>query len=434
MVDKMTNQNTSTGKGSKEIDLVFVGPVPKELQCPFHGGPFNEPVVGPCGHTFCSSCVQTDEDGDEYQECPICTEIIRGPLHPNHLASAMVSKLEIRCVTQPALCSEVFSLGHLAAHTQTCLAYKPEPMDSPRRPYTKNALTRKRTSSKLANISWQIDFSELKLLHRIGIGSFGEVFKASFRGSYVAVKRTLAKGDNEAERIDMFHRELNFLKETRHPNVVLFIGACLKRSNLCIVTEYMADGSLRDRLNSDRKREVPYDWALTFRWALEIATGLAYLHGQNVVHRDIKSNNLLLLENTLKVADFGLARMATNVNSQAGNWAWMAPEMLRCERSYTKKVDVYSFGVVLAEIISRTEAEEIPRSNEMGLSFSEFRNMVPASTPDGLFHLVEACCSMKPESRPSFTQIVRKLSTMSLSSRTIGEYSDPVARRRRSHH
>ena len=114
------------------------------------------------------------------------------------------------------------------------------------------------SSPSIGKVTWEIDFSELKLLYRIGIGAFGEVFKATFRGTYVAVKRILAKGNNERERIDSFSKELKYLKyvtnecednltkflscrAVRHPNVILFVGACLQRENMCIVVRRYAN-------------------------------------------------------------------------------------------------------------------------------------------------------------------------------------------------
>jgi len=312
---------------SCEDDLDFVSPLAEEVKCPFHGGILQDPVIGPCGHSFCKTCLQmpaTLNENDIF-ECPLCLEPLSEPFYPNNFAIAVISKLLVRCHLRPD-CGAIIHLGELAIHKSICNAEQDNKL-SPRKVFKQPSLHRMEIPKMMGQkVPWEIDFRELKLLYRIGIGAFGEVFKATFRGTYVAVKRVLAVGKNEQERFESFSKELNYMKAVRHPNVILFVGACLQRSNMCIVIEYMEGGSLREQVDNIYKEKGPIPWNTFIRWCIDAATGLAYLHGQNMIHRDVKSNNLLIADGKLKVADFGLARMADHTDkSQAGNWAWMAP-------------------------------------------------------------------------------------------------------------
>ncbi|MCI33783.1 serine/threonine-protein kinase HT1-like, partial [Trifolium medium] len=130
-------------------------------------------------------------------------------------------------------------------------------------------------------------------------------------------------------------------------------GACKKPPVFCIITEYMAGGSLRKYLQQQGPHSVPLK--LVLELALDIARGMQYLHSQGILHRDLKSENLLLDEEMcVKVADFGISCLESQAGSAkgfTGTYRWMAPEMIR-EKRHTKKVDVYSFAIVLWELIT----------------------------------------------------------------------------------
>lgn len=132
-----------------------------------------------------------------------------------------------------------------------------------------------------------------------------------------------------------------------------FIGACKKPPVFCIITEYLAGGSLRKFLH----QQVPYSLPLNLvlKLALDIAHGMAYLHAQGILHRDLKSENLLLDEDMcVKVADFGISCLESQCGSAkgfTGTYRWMAPEMIK-EKHHTKKVDIYSFGIILWELFT----------------------------------------------------------------------------------
>lgn len=132
-----------------------------------------------------------------------------------------------------------------------------------------------------------------------------------------------------------------------------FVGACKKPPVFCIITEYLAGGSLRKYLHQQEPNSLPLN--LVLKLALDIAHGMLYLHSQGILHRDLKSENLLLGEDMcVKVADFGISCLESQCGSAkgfTGTYRWMAPEMIK-EKHHTRKVDVYSFGIVLWELLT----------------------------------------------------------------------------------
>jgi serine/threonine protein kinase len=136
-------------------------------------------------------------------------------------------------------------------------------------------------------------------------------------------------------------------------SMLQFVAACKKPPVFCIITEFMAGGSLRKYLHQQEPHSVPLN--LVLKLALDIARGMSYLHSQGILHRDLKSENILLGEDmSVKVADFGISCLESQCGSGkgfTGTYRWMAPEMIK-EEHHTRKVDVYSFGIVMWEILT----------------------------------------------------------------------------------
>jgi len=185
--------------------------------------------------------------------------------------------------------------------------------------------------------SFQFSMDEVKLLAPIGTGSYGEVYKAMVRGKVVAVKKLHVR-NLKAEQVDAFCKEASLMCQLNHENVVQFIGAVTEPSNLCIITQYCARGSLADLLLDP---SVEMDFVRKLKFACDAACGMLYLHGSNpiILHRDLKSDNLLVSADwTVKVADFGLTRFLSEKKAmtQVGTPMWMAPEIIMGKK-YTEK-------------------------------------------------------------------------------------------------
>jgi len=258
--------------------------------------------------------------------------------------------------------------------------------------------------------AWKVNFEDLVFEKEIGRGAFGAVFKGSYFGTDVAIKKVFELEDDPDAMIYL-EREVNVLKGMRHPNIVQFIGICNdKEAGLHIVTEFVKSGDLRRFLKRD---DVAMGWRLRIKIAMDIAAAMAYVHSRNIIHRDLKSKNLLVDESwRVKVCDFGLARTTANrPMTLCGTDDWMAPEVI-LGMQYNQKADVFSFGIVLCEIITRKKISlELQRSpmDAFGMDVGKFKQLIPEDCPLDFAVLALECCAYDAEDRPSFKDIIAKL-------------------------
>eukprot|EP01087_Luapelamoeba_hula_P008577 TRINITY_DN2153_c2_g1_i1.p1 TRINITY_DN2153_c2_g1~~TRINITY_DN2153_c2_g1_i1.p1 ORF type:complete len:747 (+),score=124.57 TRINITY_DN2153_c2_g1_i1:301-2541(+) len=290
-------------------------------------------------------------------------------------------------------------------------------------PPPSNPAPRRRSSYNSSNVAgspvavvvspydWEIPFNELELNQRVGAGTFGEVYKGDWNGQDVAVKRVMLPMEAMDEGlITDFKNEIVLMSNLRHPHIVLFMGACLQPPDLCIITEWCDKGSLYGLLRS--KDELPFESIL--RMALQTATGLAYLHSKNVLHRDLKSLNLLVdAYNNIKIADFGLSKtkeVGAQLKTYAGTPNWMAPEILRTEL-YTEKADIFSYGMVLWEMLTKRVPHENMRGTDIRRSVgrSGMRPALPEGCPRKFATLITDCWAQNPKKRPSAQEVVYRL-------------------------
>ncbi|XP_042970197.1 LEAF RUST 10 DISEASE-RESISTANCE LOCUS RECEPTOR-LIKE PROTEIN KINASE-like 1.3 [Carya illinoinensis] len=199
----------------------------------------------------------------------------------------------------------------------------------------------------------------------LGDGGFGKVYYGKLRdGRVVAVKRLY---ENNFKRVEQFKTEVAILTRLRHQNLVTLYGCTSKRSQeLLLVYEYIPNGTVADHLHGNRSNSSLLTWPIRLSIAIESAGALAYLHASDVIHRDVKTNNILLDENfRVKVADFGLSRLfptdVTHISTAPqGTPGYVDPEYYQCYQ-LTDKSDVFSFGVVLIELISSLPAVDTNR-------------------------------------------------------------------------
>ncbi|XP_066384132.1 serine/threonine-protein kinase EDR1-like isoform X1 [Miscanthus floridulus] len=262
----------------------------------------------------------------------------------------------------------------------------------------------------------EIPWEDLVIGERIGLGSYGEVYRADWNGTEVAVKKFLDQ-DFYGDALDEFRSEVRIMRRLRHPNIVLFMGAVTRPPNLSIVSEYLPRGSLYKILHRpncliDEKRRI--------KMALDVAKGMNCLHTSvpTIVHRDLKSPNLLVDNNwNVKVCDFGLSRLKHGTflssKSTAGTPEWMAPEVLRNEQS-NEKCDVYSFGVILWELATlRMPWSGMNPMQVVGaVGFQDRRLDIPKEVDPLVARIIFECWQKDPNLRPSFAQLTSALKTV----------------------
>ncbi|KAK4422227.1 putative serine/threonine-protein kinase SIS8 [Sesamum alatum] len=245
--------------------------------------------------------------------------------------------------------------------------------------------------SGVAEILWE----DLQIGERIGIGSYGEVYRGEWNGTEVAVKKFMNQ-DISGDALTQFKCEIEIMLRLRHPNVVLFMGAVTRPPNMSILTEFLPRGSLykllhRPNIQIDEKRRI--------KMALDVAKGMNYLHTSHpiIVHRDLKTPNLLVDKNwVVKVCDFGMSRLQHHTflssKSTAGTAEWMAPEVLRNEPS-NEKSDVYSFGVILWELATlRVPWTEMNSMQVVGAVGFQGRHLdIPATVDPLVAEIISDC-------------------------------------------
>uniref|UniRef100_A0AAY4DNX9 non-specific serine/threonine protein kinase n=1 Tax=Denticeps clupeoides TaxID=299321 RepID=A0AAY4DNX9_9TELE len=262
---------------------------------------------------------------------------------------------------------------------------------------------------------WEVHPTEVTRIKRIGAGSFGTVYKGKWHGD-VAIK-ILKVTDPTPEQLQAFKNEMQVLRKTRHVNILLFMGFMTK-PNFAIITQWCEGSSLYRHLHVT---ETKFDTMRRTDVARQTAQGMDYLHAKNIIHRDMKSNNIFLHEGwTVKIGDFGLATVKSRwsgsqqVEQPSGSILWMAPEVIRMQDSnpYTFQSDVYGYGVVLFELMSGT----LPYSNinnrdqiifMVGRGYmSPDLSKLYANCPKSMKRLIIDCLKFKREERPLFPQIL----------------------------
>ncbi|ELP92316.1 protein serine/threonine kinase, putative [Entamoeba invadens IP1] len=212
--------------------------------------------------------------------------------------------------------------------------------------------------------STRIDYNELIEEKKLGEGSFGVVYKGTFRGNTVAIKK-MKEFKNEESSIVEFEKEVNMLDKFRSENIVHFYGAVFIPNHICMVTEFAEYGSLQDLIKHKKSDEISNK--IRVKMLLDAGKGILYLHENGILHRDIKPDNILVFSLELnqqvnaKLTDFGSSRninmMMTNMTftKGIGTPVYMAPEVLRQDK-YTKSADIYSFAITMYECLRWKEA------------------------------------------------------------------------------
>jgi len=272
----------------------------------------------------------------------------------------------------------------------------------------------------------QVDRHELTWQESAGTGITAEVFKGDWRGKQVAIKQI----NYTTRRYSQLKQEVAFLRETgviakiSHDNLVKFYGLSFEAQPYLLITEFCHGGTCYDLLHEQEGMELVISQQL--KMCVDVACAMEYLHAfrPQIIHRDLKSLNLLLFALVLttrdipivKVSDFGLAKIKDKddwgkMTVEAGTFHWMAPEV--ATGNYNEKADIYSFAMVLFEFICQEipfedlEPIDVLKSTSNGARPD--MEAVPPNTPQELVDLMQQCWQHKPNDRPTFEYIMQVL-------------------------
>jgi len=266
----------------------------------------------------------------------------------------------------------------------------------------------------------------------VGDGSFGTVYRGLYRGQDVAVK--VLKNQDEwmqsTKHMEDFQREVGIMERLKHPCIVRFIGGIHKPGDLAIVTEFCPLGNLSDFLKKHQGSLSP-ECKLRVKFALDCARGMAYLHGCNVIHRDLKPKNILVVspeadsEVCCKISDFGSVKVLTpggsgssaEMTQGVGSVKWMAPEVMQ-HHSYGRSCDIFSFSIILYEAVCGIrpyihEDRTFWQSQEIAkFIVSGQRLPLPKHCSSIISRMIRDCWQQDPNKRPEFDDLVPVLEVL----------------------
>ncbi|KAL4678102.1 hypothetical protein H8959_020776, partial [Pygathrix nigripes] len=235
--------------------------------------------------------------------------------------------------------------------------------------------------------TWEVPFEEISELQWLGSGAQGAVFLGKFRAEEVAIKKV-----REQNETDIKH-----LRKLKHPNIIAFKGVCTQAPCYCIIMEYCAHGQLYEVLRAGRKITP----RLLVDWSTGIASGMNYLHLHKIIHRDLKSPNVLVTHTDAVKKFLILVRLRNSVT-----------KVPRCHLpAQSHGWRQRSFGVVLWELLTG----EIPYKDVdssaiiWGVGSNSLHLPVPSTCPDGFKILMKQTWQSKPRNRPSFRQTLMHL-------------------------
>ncbi|XP_031406704.1 receptor-like serine/threonine-protein kinase At1g78530 isoform X2 [Punica granatum] len=273
----------------------------------------------------------------------------------------------------------------------------------------------------------------LKLSNKdvIGSGGYGTVYKLVINESMAFAVKRLNKGSSDRDR--GFERELETMGDIKHRNIVTLHGYCTAPRHNLLIYDLMPNGSLDAVLHRKSMNKKLLDWPARYKIAVGAARGISYLHDDcipHIIHRDIKSSNILLDQNmNARVSDFGLATLMepdkTHVSTfVAGTFGYLAPEYFDTGRA-TAKGDVYSFGVVLLELLTGkkpmdetfleegtklvTWVKSVVEDKREEYVLDSSLECCPVDEINNMFGIALMCLEPEPSRRPTMAEVVKML-------------------------
>ncbi|KAF0893156.1 hypothetical protein E2562_023186 [Oryza meyeriana var. granulata] len=325
---------------------------------------------GPKCHTFAVNNVNSREFGFSPRSPVKMMDGLKSPPHPLPLPPA------------PAACSPL---------PPSPTAYSPHPL-SP-------------TTCLQSESQWK----KGKLL---GSGTFGQVYLGfnSENGQFCAIKEVQVISDDphSKERLKQLNQEIDMLRQLSHPNIVQYYGSEMTDDALSIYLEYVSGGSIHKLL----REYGPFKEPVIRNYTGQILSGLAYLHGRNTVHRDIKGANILVGPNgEVKLADFGMAKHISSfaeIRSFKGSPYWMAPEVIMNGRGYNLPVDIWSLGCTIIEMATARPPWHQYEGVAAIFKIANSKDIpeIPDSFSEEGKSFLQLCLKRDPASRSTATQLM----------------------------
>uniref|UniRef100_A0A452QS94 non-specific serine/threonine protein kinase n=1 Tax=Ursus americanus TaxID=9643 RepID=A0A452QS94_URSAM len=297
-------------------------------------------------------------------------------------------------------------------------------LPSSRRPW-RGPISRKASQTSVYLQEWDIPFEQVELGEPIGQGRWGRVHRGRWHGE-VAIRLLEMDGHNQ-DHLKLFKKEVMNYRQTRHENVVLFMGACMNPPHLAIITSFCKGRTLHSFV---RDPKTSLDINKTRQIAQEIIKGMGYLHAKGIVHKDLKSKNVFYDNGKVVITDFGLFGISgvvregrrENQLKLSHDWlCYLAPEIVRemtpgkdeDQLPFSKAADVYAFGTVWYEL----QARDWPLKNQAAealiwqIGSGEGMKRVLASVSLGkeVTEILSACWAFDLQERPSFTLLMDML-------------------------
>ncbi|XP_075446139.1 kinase suppressor of Ras 1 isoform X2 [Ascaphus truei] len=293
------------------------------------------------------------------------------------------------------------------------------------RTHWRGMISRKASQTSVYLQEWDIPFEQIDLGELIGQGRWGKVYRGKWHGE-VAIRLLKIDGNNQ-DHLKLFKKEVMNYRQTRHENVVLFMGACMHPPHLAIITSFCKGRTLHSFV---RDPKTSLDINKTRQIAQEIIKGMGYLHAKGIVHKDLKSKNVFYENGKVIITDFGLFGMSgvvqegrrENELKLIHDWlCYLAPEIVR-EMSpgkdedklpFSNAADVYAFGTVWYELQARDwpfksqAAEALIWQIGSGEGVKQVLSVI--SLGKEVTEILAACWAFDVSERPSFTLLMDML-------------------------
>ncbi|XP_029104850.1 kinase suppressor of Ras 1-like isoform X2 [Scleropages formosus] len=299
----------------------------------------------------------------------------------------------------------------------------------------KGPISRKPSQTSVYLQEWDIPFEQLDLGELIGKGRWGRVHRGRWHGE-VAIRLLEIDGNNQ-DHLKLFKKEVMNYRQTRHENVVLFMGACMAPPHLAIITSFCKGRTLYSVV---RDTKNPLDINKTRQIAQEIVKGMGYLHAKGIVHKDLKSKNVFHDTNKVVITDFGLfgisgvvqeGRRDNELRLPRGWICYLAPEIVRRMRPgttedrlpFSSAADVYAFGTIWYEM----QVRDWPMTSQpveatiwqVGSGEGIRKLLMELNLGKEVMEILSACWSYELRDRPSFLQLADMLEKLPKLSRRL---------------